>query len=133
LAGQVVTVAAVPDGAAVAMPGLSDFVAGANNAGVSDLGRYRTLSPATENFSANATLARALGGVSATINGRLALSDNDSLQGLSAAALTLPGGNPFSPFAGDARLYRYLAQAGALGQNIRGTTGHIGISLSGLL
>jgi len=133
LAGQVVTVAAVPDSAAAAMPGLSDFVAGANNAGVSDLGRYRTLSPATENFSANATLARALGGVSATINGRLALSDNDSLQGLSAAALTLPGGNPFSPFADDARLYRYLAQAGALGQNIRGTTGHIGISLSGLL
>ncbi|MGC4251583.1 MAG: TonB-dependent receptor, partial [Sphingobium sp.] len=131
LAGETVTVAAVPESAAASIPSLNDFVAGANRASVSDLGRYRTLSPSTENFSANATLARALGGVSATINGRLELSDNDSLQGLSAAALDLPAGNPFSPFANDARLYRYLAQTGALGQNIRGTTGHIGITLNG--
>ncbi len=133
LAGQTVTVAAVPKSAAASVPALSDFVAGAGQQSVSDLGRYRTLSPATENFAANATLARALGGVSATINGRLELSDNDSFQGLSAAALTLPAGNPFSPFAGDARLYRYLAQTGALGQGIRGTTGHIGITLNGAL
>ncbi|SCW80116.1 hypothetical protein SAMN02927924_02969 [Sphingobium faniae] len=131
LAGETVSVTAVPESAAASIPSLDDFVAGANQTSVSDLGRYRTLSPATENFSANATLARALGGVSATLNGRLELSDNDSLQGLSAAALTLPGGNPFSPFADDARLYRYLAQAGALGQHIRGTTGHIGITLNG--
>ncbi|BAV65738.1 TonB-dependent receptor [Sphingobium cloacae] len=131
LAGEAVTVAAVPESAGASIPSLDDFVAGANRAGVSDLGRYRTLSPATESFSANATLARALGGVSATVNGRLELSDNDSLQGLSALALDLPAGHPFSPFANDVRLYRYLAQAGALGQNIRGTTGHVGITLNG--
>ncbi|MCP1468990.1 hypothetical protein J3E64_000661 [Sphingobium sp. OAS761] len=65
LAGQTVTVASVPASAAANLPALSDFVAGANRTDVSDLTDYRTLSPATENFVANATLARALGGVSA--------------------------------------------------------------------
>lgn len=132
-AGQVVTGASVPGSAATGAPSLDDFVAGANVMQVSDLTRYRTLSPSTENFSANATLARAMGGVSATINGRLELSDSDSLQGLSAATFTLPAGNPFSPFANDTSLYRYLAQGGALEQQVRGTTGHVGITLNGLL
>jgi hypothetical protein len=133
LAGRTVTVATVPTGAASAPPTLASFLAGANATDVSDLTRYRTLSPATESFVANATLARALGGVSATLNGRLQLSDSDSLQGLSQAALTLPAGNPFSPFANPVTLYRYLAQGGALQQQVRGTTGHIGLTLNGLL
>lgn len=133
LAGQAVTVASVPGSAASGAPSLNDFVAGANAASVSDLTRYRTLSPATENFSANATLARALGGVSATLNGRLELSDSDSLQGLSQAALGLSADSPFSPFANDVTLYRYLAQAGALEQQVRGTTGHVGLTLNGRL
>lgn len=131
MAGQTVTTASVPASAASGAPTLSDFVAGANVTDVSDLTRYRTLSPATENFIANATLARALGGVSATLNGRLELSDSDALQGLSQAALAIPGGNPFSPFANDVTLYRYLAQAGALSQQTRGTTGHVGLTLNG--
>jgi hypothetical protein len=133
LAGQTVTVASVPGSAASGAPALADFVAGANVTSVSDLTRYRTLSPETENFSANATLARALGGISATLNGRLELSDNDSLQGLSQAALDLSAGNPFSPFANDVTLYRYLAQGGALEQQIKGTTGHVGLTLNGRL
>ncbi|MET0370857.1 MAG: TonB-dependent receptor [Sphingobium sp.] len=71
------------------------------------LARYRTLSPETENVIANATLARALGGVSATINGRLELSDSDSLQGLAG---TVP-----------------------LVQGVRGTTAHLGLTLNGRL
>ncbi|MEC3909931.1 TonB-dependent receptor [Sphingobium sp. CR2-8] len=131
--GRVVTVASVPGSAANGAPALNDFVAGANVTSVSDLTRYRTLSPDTENVSANATLARALGGISATLNGRLELSDNDSLQGLSQAAFDLSAGNPFSPFANDVTLYRYLAQGGALQQQIKGTTGHIGLTLNGRL
>lgn len=133
LVGQSVTVASVPGSAASSAPSLNDFIAGANITGISDLTRFRSLSPETENFSVNATLARALGGVTATLNGRLELSENDSLQGLSANALTLPGDSPFSPFAGDTTLYRYLAQAGALEQQIRGTTAHIGLTLNGQL
>lgn len=131
LAGQPVTVAAVPASAAGAPPSLSSFVAGANTPEVSDVTRYRTLSSATESFAANATLSRALGGVSATLNARLQLSDSDTLQGLSQAALTLPGGSPFSPFASDVTLYRYLTQAGALQQQVRGNTGHVGLTLNG--
>jgi hypothetical protein len=131
LTGQTVTVAAVPGSAANGAPALGDFVAGANAASISDLSRYRTLSPATESFSANATLARPIGDVSATLNGRVELSENNTLQGLSALTLNLPDGNPFSPFSNDVQLYRYLEQAGALGQRIRGTTGHIGLTLNG--
>jgi hypothetical protein len=133
LAGRTVTVATVPAGAASAPPTLASFVAGANATDISDVTPYRTLSPATESFVANATLARALGGVSATLNGRLQLSDSDTLQGLSQAALALPAGSPFSPFANTVTLYRYLAQGGALQQQVRGTTGHIGLTLNGLL
>lgn len=131
LAGQTVIVAAVPGSAANGAPALGDFVAGANAASVSDLSRYRTLSPATENVSANITLARPIGDVSATLNARVELSENNTLQGLSALTLGLPDGNPFSPFSNDVRLYRYLEQAGALGQRIRGTTGHLGLTLNG--
>ena len=133
LAGQIVTTAAVPASAASVMPTLASFLPGANAAAISDITDYRTLSPATKNISANATLARALGGISATLNGRLELSDSDSLQGLPTAALTLPVSNPFSPFAAPVTLYRYLEQGGALGQGIRGTTGHIGLTLNGQL
>lgn len=133
LAGRTVTLAAVPAGAASGAPTLGDFIAGANQPAATDLTPYRTLSPATETLSANATLARALGGVSATVNARVELSDSDSLQGLSAATLTLPAGNPFSPFGQDVTLYRYMAQAGALGQQVRGTTAHVGVTLNGRL
>ncbi|WP_294137039.1 TonB-dependent receptor [Sphingobium sp.] len=133
LAGATVTQTGIPTSAATALPTLASFVPGATTSEAIDLTPYRTLSPATENFSANATLARALGGVSATINGRLELSDSDSLQGLSQAALTLPAASPFSPFANDVALSRYLVQPGALGQQVRGTTAHIGVTLNGRL
>lgn len=113
--------------------GLAGFLIGSSSMSGPDLSHYRTLSPATESFATNATLARALGQVSMTINGRLELSDSDSLQGLPSAALTLPGGSLFSPFADDRQLYRYFRQAGALGQQIRGTTGHVGVTLNGQL
>ncbi|WP_327752981.1 TonB-dependent receptor [Sphingobium sp. SJ10-10] len=113
--------------------GLDAFLVGENGMTGGELAHHRTLSPATESFATNATLARALGKVSMTINGRLELSDNDSLQGFQAAAFDLPAGNPFSPFATPTSFYRYLRQAGELGQQIKGTTGHVGVTLSGLL
>ena len=113
--------------------GLTAFLAGPDSVGGPELAHHRTLSPATESFAANATLARALGKVSMTINGRLELSDSDSLQGYQSARLALPASNPFSPFDENATLTRYLRQAGDLGQQIRGTTGHVGLTLNGLL
>ena len=102
-------------------------------AGSSNATPYRTLSPATESFSANATLARALGKVSMTVNGRLELSENDMLQGLSAIPVALPADAALPVFVGEADHYRDLLRARALGQQIRGTTGHVGLSLNGQL
>ncbi|WP_375197995.1 TonB-dependent receptor [Sphingobium sp.] len=115
------------------LSGLTAFLAGPDSVGGPELAHHRTLSPATESFATNATLARALGKVSMTINGRLELSDSDSLQGYQSARLALPASNPFSPFDENASLTRYLRQAGELGQQIRGTTGHVGLTLNGLL
>ncbi|MDF0544790.1 TonB-dependent receptor [Sphingobium sp. H39-3-25] len=133
LVGSTVTTAAVPASAASGRPALSDFVAGANTTTVDNLGRYRTLSPSTSNLAINSTLARALGGVSASLNGRVELINSDSLQGLPSATMTVPAGNPYSPFAGSTTLYRYLDQAGPLGQSVRGVTGHVGLTLNGQL
>lgn len=94
---------------------------------------YRTLSPATESISANATLARALGKVSMTVNGRVELSENDTLQGLSALAPNLPTDPMLPPFVDEADYRRELLRSAALGQQIRGTTGHLGLTLNGLL
>jgi len=134
LAGTPVTLAAVPASAANGAPGLADFVAGANTAGISDLGDFRTLSPSTQNLAVNAVLARALpGGISASVNGRFELIDSDSLQGLPGAALVVPADNPFSPFADPVQLYRYLDGTGPLGQSVHGRTGHFGVSLNGMV
>lgn len=98
-----------------------------------DITRYRTLSPATENLSVNATLARALGKVSMTVNGRVELSDNDALQGLPASTLSQLTGNSLSPIAPDGQFYRDLLRDSALRQQIHGTTAHLGLTLNGLL
>jgi uncharacterized membrane protein YgcG len=132
LAGTNVTIAAAPDAAATRPLTLGDFVAGANNSAVADLSRFRTLSPATESLRVNAVLARALPrGISGSLNGSFAINDSDSLQGLAAASLLLPTGNPFSPFAAPVQLYRYLGDAGPLGQSVSGNTAHLGLTLNG--
>jgi hypothetical protein len=132
LAGNPVTIAGVPAGAATGRPALADFVAGAGIARISDLGDFRTLSPSTESLKINAVLARTLpGDISGTLNGSIELTDSDSLQGLGTASLLLPTGNPFSPFGQSVQLYRYLEEAGALGQSVRGTNAHLGLTLNG--
>lgn len=111
--------------AAALLESQRDINPASNGPGLIDVSRFRTLSPATESLSANATFARALGKVSMTVNGRVELSGNDSLQGLSSAALAAPMGNgpPYVAFLRD----------NALDQQIRGTTGHLGLTFNGLL
>ena len=131
LAGQPVTIAGVPAGAAAGAPAIADFVAGANRANATDVARYRTLRPATEQFTANAVLARPLSAtINATINATLDLSSSDARRGLPGANLTLPAGDPFSPFATDVILSRYLA-SDPLRQRTTSGSGHIGFGLNG--
>lgn len=123
-----VPVAAVPAGT-VGRPALGGFTPGA---GVSDLGRFRTLSPATDNLTLNAVYARPLSAkVQASINGRLDFTGSDSLQGLPGVSLAVPAGNPFSPFSRATQLYRYTDVAGPLSQRVNGDTQHLGGTLNG--
>src|SRR3546814_13912896 len=69
--------------------------------------RTDTLFPYTTLFQANAVYARALGDIQATINGSLEYNHSRSLQGLPGISVTLPAGNPYSPFDDDVTPNRY--------------------------
>ena len=128
LAGRVVTMAGVPVDPA-ARGTLSAYAD--SPAGVTDLGRYRTLQPRSDTIRAEAGLASPLG---KRISGSLMLSmeanQNRGLNGLAPATLTVPGGLGVFPFAGDVRLYRYLPDS-VLHQRTTGMTLHAGGTLSG--
>ncbi len=132
LTGQPVTVAAVPGSAAAARPLLGDFAAGANAPNSSDLGRYRSLLPATEQLQFNGTLNRTVfGNISATANGTFEINRSDSRLGLPTATLTLPAGSPFSPFARDVGLFRYLEDFGPLERESDSWAAHAGLAFNG--
>lgn len=130
LLGRPATVVGVPATAASRAPTLADFAGGTVNAG--DVGRYRTLAPETDDFTLNAVYARSIfGNVSASFNASFNYSESDSAQGLAGVGLALPAGSPYSPFASDSIVYRYLSEFGALGQQGRDMTGHVGATLNG--
>jgi hypothetical protein len=125
LAGSPVTVAGVPLGADGAAPTLAGFAGNAGIANVADLTPYRTLSGGgaarqfgentaplsgtpQRNFAITGTYTPAISDkVSAVATVGVTANHSDSLLGLPSAILVLPAGNPFSPFANDAQLYRY--------------------------
>lgn len=132
LAGRPVTIAGVPVEAANGRPALSAFVPGANAQLIDDLGRYRTLSAATDNLAINAVLSKPLSAnVSASLNARVEFSGTDSLQGLPGLTMALPTGNPFSPFSTATQLYRYTDATGPLKQRGRTSDIHLGGTLNG--
>lgn len=98
---------------------------------VTDVSRYRTLAPATSNLALNAVLSRPLfGNVQATINGNVGRTISDSDLGLPGASLTLPAGNPFSPFARDVALSLYPGGYDVRTQRVTGNGEHLGITLN---
>jgi hypothetical protein len=129
LVGRPVTVAGLPAGLTGA-PTLQDFVPTAGVANVTDVGRYRTLSPSTSSVQANAVFTRpVLGGVIATVNGTLGASRSQSLLGLPGVGLLVPAGDPFSPFGQDVLVDRYANAMGPLRQSTKGWSGHLGVAL----
>jgi iron complex outermembrane receptor protein len=131
-AGTPVTIAGVPASAATTPPTLGDFVPTANTANTTDLSHYRTLAPATRDFKANAVYARTIfGNVSATANGAVEYSDSTADLGLPGVALTLPAGNPYSPFSDAVTLSRYVDTGGALQQTGQTLDAHVGTTFDG--
>ncbi|OQW38739.1 MAG: hypothetical protein A4S12_12180, partial [Proteobacteria bacterium SG_bin5] len=132
LAGQNVTVAAVPASAATTVPTLADFVAGANNPSVTDPRPFRTLLPASRSFQINSVYATTIfGDVSATVNTQVQTSDSRGLFGLPSVAFNLPAGGAFSPFAQPVTLSRAPAGFAPLQQGTNSITGHLGTTLNG--
>ena len=127
LAGRPVTIAGVPAGVTGRALTLSDFLATAGTGNVSDIRRYRTLSPATKEISSNIVYARTLPwGLSATVNANLNASQSDSMLGLPSFNLLVPQGDPFSPFSQPVNVARYVDGMGALQQDTKTWTAHLG-------
>lgn len=128
IAGQVVTIAPVPAGDAT----LLAFAAGANRPRLFDLSPLRTLAPANDTVHAEAVIANRIAG---SVAGSLTLTADHSrdatIFGPASATLVVPAGTPFSPFASDVLLQRYLVEATPLRQRTITTTLHAGGVLRG--
>jgi hypothetical protein len=132
LAGQTVTVAAVPPSAATSAPTLEAFVPGANMPATTDTGLFRTLIPETRTLSVGFSLARPLTqSVQMTLSARAEGSSSQSRLGLASADLLLPSGNPFSPFGTDVRLASLATAPGPLLRDSDSWTGRVAAAFNG--
>jgi hypothetical protein len=111
-------------------PPLSAFTGPPN---VGDVSPFRTLVPESNSLAINGVLTHPMGnGVSATVNGTAEWSQSEALQGLASSSLTVPAGNPFSPFAGPVEVQRYsLGATGPLMRRGESLSGHLSGALIG--
>ena len=132
IAGRAVTVAGLPVSAVNGQPlTLAGLAATAGVANVSDVNRFRTLVPETKTITGNAVLARTLPwDMRGTLTANFSASNSQSLRGLPGASLTVLDANPFSPFATDTTLNRYVTAFGPLQQQTDSWSGQIGGSLN---
>lgn len=128
IAGEPVTVAAIPSGAWAEGPGLDDFVASANIVHAVDPNRFETLQSSRRTASLAVGVTRPLGDFSATLNLSASRSSSAGTRGLPMASVILPAGTPWSPFAGDVLLTRPFAGERALRNNNDATS--LGASLT---
>ena len=132
LAGQTVTVAAVPASAAATAPSLADFSAGANSPNRTDVGRYRTLLPETTDVSGGASITRPLSEkTQMTLSARITAASSESRLGLPTTDVTLPAANPYSPFVADTRLVGYTTVRGPLVRDSDSWTGRLAAAFNG--
>jgi hypothetical protein len=108
LVGAPVTITPVPASAALGAPTLADFAANAGLPASGDLTSWRSLAPESTTASLTGAVTRPLGkSVMATITGGFDDTSTLSYLGLPGVRLTVPDGNPFSPFTQDVQLFRY--------------------------
>ncbi|WP_168355897.1 TonB-dependent receptor [Sphingomonas gei] len=100
------TVVGVPESAASGPQPLGAFNGGPN---VTDVTAYRTLVSPQKRLNLKGVYYRPLSPkINATASLELTGTEDQSLLGLPGVSLDLPTGNPFSPFAQDVRLSRYV-------------------------
>ncbi|HEX8553926.1 MAG TPA: TonB-dependent receptor, partial [Sphingomonas sp.] len=129
--GSGTVIAGVPAGAAGGPLGLGAFLGTGQTA--TDPTPFRTLQSASQAFSANATYARPIGNVAATLNARVETTNREGLNGLPIVALALPQGNPFSPFPSAVTVARAIDTGSPLTQRSSSVTAHLGTTFNGQL
>lgn len=111
LIGRPATVVGVPASAIVGRAGLAAFADTAVDP--ADIGRHRTLLPATDSLSVNAVLNRTIfGNVSATFNGRSPIMKAIARLGLARRGLGCPRAIPIRPLRGIPPSIAILASSG---------------------
>lgn len=109
LAGGPVTVTGAPEAAWEGPVTLASFAAGAGDPDLSGITANRSLLPSLGQGNFKAAITRDLARkVSVTVSLDLEDAQRTSFLGLPATSVKLPAGSPFSPFAGDVTVYRYL-------------------------
>lgn len=109
LAGRLVTVARAPDAAWEGAVSLSAFAGAAAGPDVSGITANRSLLPSLGQGTFKAAVTRDLAEkVSVTLSVNLEDAHRVSFLGLPGTSVKLPAGSPFSPFAKDVTVYRYL-------------------------
>ncbi|WP_332678606.1 TonB-dependent receptor [Brevundimonas sp.] len=129
--GSTVIVNPVP---AAGAPTIANFASVAGDPRTTDLGSYRTLLSASERTTVRGTLKRDINGTTqGTISGSLENTASQSYNGLPGVVLTLPDGNPFSPFADDILVFRYLDAPDSMDRETDVLTGRIAGVLDGYI
>lgn len=113
-AGELVTVAAIPPGALSGAPTLADFAATANNTHAVDPDAYETFQSSRRNMSLSIGVTRPVGEFSVSLNLNANRNSSAGLRGLPMASVIIPGGSPWTPFAGNVLLTRPFAGDRAL-------------------
>ena len=131
LAGRRVTIAGVPAGAALGAPTLAEFVPGVGAPTTTDTRADTTLALGSSQIGASGVYSKPLDAAVLTVSAGLQSTSSEQLQGLPGTSLTIPAGDPFSPFAAPVTLDRYSAALGPLTQRTDGWNGHVGLGLTG--
>ncbi len=131
LAGRPITIAGVPPVAALGAPTLADFVAAAGSPTTTDTRPDTTLAAASSQIGASGVYTKPLGRGVITVSAGLQSMSNEQLRGLPGVTLTIPVGDPFSPFAAPVLLDRYSAALGPLTQRADGWNGRLGLGFAG--
>jgi iron complex outermembrane recepter protein len=127
VAGRSLLLASAPT--TTARPPLTAFLTTAPR---DDSGNARTLIPASEQFTADASFARGLNrSLSFSAIAKLDRQTNQALLGPAAVKLTLPSASPFSPFSRDIVIGRYGDPNAIIYRATRTDTARLGTLLTG--
>lgn len=130
LAGRPITVTRAPETAWDGAVALAAFAAGAPD--VSGVTANRSLLPSLGQGTFKAAVTRDLAQqVSVTLSVNLEDAHRTSFLGLPATSVKLPVGSPFSPFAKDVTVYRYLDAQWAQLREADSFKGQLGLAANG--